>query len=250
MWNWTVDHSPTRPSRVYLGEPEDKGPWPDLNGWDPKTGTNRNSAHPGLLAGDTFVRCRRRRRPEIRFNPADGRPAFPLLRPHVGQRAPQSPNGHTGTPFLGADGRRAHGSTPGGVPDPYAGRPDGLCPQIAPVAPLQHDAGRAADPGHARGGGRHRSDRRDLRPQPRTRPTCWPARKPAAPLAIRVEHRRLRQRHARQRDDRRDALRRLHQGRTCTSTTCSSTSRARTARARATSFDQSMRPYTARRTPS
>src|SRR6185436_15898786 len=43
----------------------------------------------------------------------------------------QSPNGHTGTPFLGPT-TNAPKSTPDGVPDPYAGHRDGLCPQNSP----------------------------------------------------------------------------------------------------------------------
>ena len=37
-------------------------------------------------------------RPKLLFNPTNGRPAFPLLRPHIGKRPPFSPNGHSGAP--------------------------------------------------------------------------------------------------------------------------------------------------------
>ncbi|MCW2928698.1 MAG: uncharacterized protein JWM86_2666 [Thermoleophilia bacterium] len=112
VWNWKLDTStPGQP--LALGEPEDRSDWPDL----------RDGAHPGGMPGDVFVGDR----PEIRFDPTTGKPAFPLLRPHVGQRAPFSP-AHSGTPYLGSR-VNANKTTP---VDPYAKRPDGLCPSNAP----------------------------------------------------------------------------------------------------------------------
>jgi manganese oxidase len=89
VWNWTKE------GNVYKGEPEDTRVWPDYT-----------SPTPG-------------QRPTIMFNPTNGRPAWPLLRPHLGQRPPFSPNGHSGAPWLGETGSTQ--------------RPDGLCPQNAPV---------------------------------------------------------------------------------------------------------------------
>lgn len=88
VWDWVKIGSPK--GSLYLGEPEDTRVWP-----------NFSSPTPG-------------QRPEILFNPANGRYAWPLLRPHLGKRPPFSPNGHTGAPWLGEVGS--------------AVRPDGLCP--------------------------------------------------------------------------------------------------------------------------
>jgi len=93
VWNYAKGGTSTRP--VYFGEPEDTRSWP-----------NYTSPTPGA-------------RPEIKFNPANGRYAWPLLRPHLGMRPPFSPNGHSGTPWLG--------------PTVTPNRPDGLCPANAPV---------------------------------------------------------------------------------------------------------------------
>ncbi|HUR25817.1 MAG TPA: hypothetical protein VM327_07385 [Candidatus Thermoplasmatota archaeon] len=73
----------------YLGEPESHHTWP-----------NYRSATPG-------------KRPEIMFNPLDGKVAYPLLRPHLGARPPFAP-GHGPAPYL--------------TPDVTSGHPDGLCP--------------------------------------------------------------------------------------------------------------------------
>ncbi len=88
VWNWARQDTPEGP--LYLGEPEDATVW-----------ANFRSPTPGV-------------RPEIRFNPSNGRYAWPLLRPHLAQRPPFSPAGHTGAPWLGKKGS--------------ALRPDGLCP--------------------------------------------------------------------------------------------------------------------------
>ncbi|MBO9522819.1 MAG: multicopper oxidase domain-containing protein [Nocardioidaceae bacterium] len=64
-------------------------------------------------------------RPTILFNPLNGRPAYPLLRPHIGGRPPFTGNGHTGAPYLG---NNADASASGSGVDPYAHRTDGLCP--------------------------------------------------------------------------------------------------------------------------
>src|SRR3954447_18675672 len=102
VWNWTIDKSnPLAP--VYLGEPEDKRPWPDM--------PNINAAHPGSLITDlapgNIVSTPTGDRPKIMFDPINGRPAWPLMRPHIGHRPPFSPNGHSGSPWLGENGNVA-----------------------------------------------------------------------------------------------------------------------------------------------
>ena len=112
VWDWTMDKSdPSRP--VALGEPEETSSWPNLPRVVP--------GHPSALPGDTFIG----NRPRILFNPEDGRPSYPLLRTNLGQRAPQTPNGHTGTPFLGDTADKASTRS---KPNPWASREDGLCP--------------------------------------------------------------------------------------------------------------------------
>jgi hypothetical protein len=93
VWNWVK--SGTADAPVYLGEPEDTHSWPEFT-----------SPTPGV-------------RPQIMFDPSNGRYAWPLLRPHLGQRPPFSPSGHGGAPWLG--------------PDVTSTRPDGLCPAGAPL---------------------------------------------------------------------------------------------------------------------
>ena len=115
VWDYAVDRS-NAAAPVYLGEPEDKSGFEDM----------RDGDHPGAMPGDTFVGDR----PTIRFNPVNGRPAFPLLRPHFNSRAPFSPQGHAGAPWLGERGDAA--KTKDG-PDPNAGRPDGICPSDSTV---------------------------------------------------------------------------------------------------------------------
>jgi hypothetical protein len=124
VWNWTTD--PAHPN-VYLGEPEDKRPWPDL--------PNISAAHPGSLITDlvpgNIVSTSTGDRPKIMFDPTNGRPAWPLMRPHIGHRPPFSPNGHSGAPWLGENINQP--KAPGTTVDPFAGRADGLCPSDAPL---------------------------------------------------------------------------------------------------------------------
>ncbi|MCK9931094.1 hypothetical protein MXD62_28785 [Frankia sp. Mgl5] len=94
VWDW--QRSGTELAPVYLGEPETASVWPNY----------RPTAPPGS-------------RPEIRFNPVTGRPAYPMLRPHLGYRPPFAPGGHGGAPGLGATATQE--------------RPGGLCPRAAPV---------------------------------------------------------------------------------------------------------------------
>jgi hypothetical protein len=112
----------TRDGDTYLGEPEPKGAdaaWPDLPNGEP--------GHPNAFPGDSFIGDR----PKILFDPRNGRPAFPTLRTHVGHRNPFSPNGHSGAPYLGETGDRAPAGD--GKPDPFAKRPDGICPAGTPL---------------------------------------------------------------------------------------------------------------------
>lgn len=93
VWDWETIGPPTAP--LYLGEPDAERAW-----------ENFRSDTPG-------------QRNPILFNPLNGRPAFPMLEPHLGQRPPFSPNEHSGAPWLGEDGSEQ--------------RPDGLCPPGAPL---------------------------------------------------------------------------------------------------------------------
>jgi hypothetical protein len=102
--------TPTTP--VYLGEPEDQSLWADYNRFIP--------GHPTAYRGDSYIG----NRPVILFDPDNGRPAFPMMRPHVGKRPPFSPNGHSGAPYLGENGDTPVGPTM----NTWQNRPDGICP--------------------------------------------------------------------------------------------------------------------------
>jgi hypothetical protein len=115
VWDWTTTTIAGNPR--YLGEPEQTTSLPP--GF-----VDGVAGHPGSFPGDQFVGTR----PAILFNPTNGRPAFPLLRPHSLHRPPFAPNEHSGAPWLGETGN----TTSPGV-DPWANRPDGLCPSTAPV---------------------------------------------------------------------------------------------------------------------
>ncbi|MEV4315437.1 hypothetical protein [Actinocrispum sp. NPDC049592] len=91
--DWTKAGTLAAP--LYLNEADDTQVW-----------VNYQSPTPG-------------QRNPIMFNPLNGRPAYPLLDPHLGARPPFSPNGHSGAPYLGNTAS--------------ATRPDGLCPASAPV---------------------------------------------------------------------------------------------------------------------
>ena len=136
---------------LMLAEPEDTTPQGNGPGqWPDQTDV---TGHPGLLPVDaqpTLLSQYAEGRPVMLFNPVDGRPAFPTLRTHIGSRPPYSPNGHSGSPLLGEHGDAApgtqHSTTIDPKPiasrfptsfdpanpstiDPYADRPDGLCPR-------------------------------------------------------------------------------------------------------------------------
>ena len=93
VWNWAWGGTATQP--IALGEPEAATGWADYT-----------PPNPG-------------QRDPIMFDPSNGRYAWPLTQPHLGDRPPFSPNGHGGAPWLGS----TTSST----------RPDGLCPAGAPV---------------------------------------------------------------------------------------------------------------------
>ncbi|MEU7384793.1 MULTISPECIES: hypothetical protein [unclassified Streptomyces] len=93
VWDWKKTGPADAP--VYLGEPETSSVW-----------VNYRSPNPGV-------------RPEILFNPLTGRPAYPMLRPHLGRRPPFAPNSHAGAPGVGETAT--------------AQRPGGLCPRTSRV---------------------------------------------------------------------------------------------------------------------
>jgi hypothetical protein len=93
VWDWQKAGTAAAP--LYNGEPETTEVWPDYQ-----------SPTPG-------------QRNPIMFNPNNGRPAWPMLKPHLGMRPPFSPSGHTGAAWLGETAS--------------ANRPDGLCPANAPL---------------------------------------------------------------------------------------------------------------------
>ena len=160
---------------LVLGEPEDTTP----QGTGPGQWPNQSdvAGQPGLLSADAPFLTQSTDaqhaeatptatifptlRPVMLFNPQDGRPAFPTLRTHLGYRPPFSPNGHSGSPFLGEHGDAApggqHSTTMDPKPiassfptsfdpahpstvDPYAQRADGLCPRTQAPDPRNPSA--------------------------------------------------------------------------------------------------------------
>jgi hypothetical protein len=155
VWDWTVDP----PSGLYLGEPDRNFVMPS-SAPNPLVGepwvnfATVVPGHPMALIVDQTVVSKYilngglvtfnaggyvGSRPKLLFNPTNGRPAFPLLRPHIGKRPPFSPNGHSGAPYLGEYGGQAAnpvlpvGTTSTAAIDPWANRPDGICPAGAPL---------------------------------------------------------------------------------------------------------------------
>ena len=116
--DWTVNNTdPQHP--LYLGEPE------PTSAQTPSF-TEGVAGHFGSRPGDQFADGRE----VMLFNPQTGRPAFPLLRPHLDRRVPFSPNLHSGAPGLGETADRP--AEPASA-NPWLARPDGLCPANAPV---------------------------------------------------------------------------------------------------------------------
>ena len=117
VWNWSIDNSDPEQARLPRRARGDRGL--------ARTCPTRSNGHRGL-PGDVFVG----NRPKILFNPVDGRiRATRSCGPNIGQRPPLTPNGHTGTPFLGNTAMAAS-TKPA---NPWAAREDGLCPQDSPV---------------------------------------------------------------------------------------------------------------------
>ena len=112
VWNWKVAGTTAAPR--YFGAPADSRVFPG----SPQVLTGQ----PNLLQVDAGHILNGR--PAILFDPVNGRPAYPLFRPNLGKRPPFTAAGHTGTPWLGANVDQS--ST--GAADPWASRPDGLCP--------------------------------------------------------------------------------------------------------------------------
>ncbi|MBI5944062.1 MAG: IPT/TIG domain-containing protein [Chloroflexi bacterium] len=146
VWDWTVDSG----TGLYLGEPDSLytiqtgpllgQPWPDY--------ANVVPGRPTALIVDQQITAQGINfdaggyigdRPKILFNPNTGRPAWPMLRPHIGKRPPFAPNGHSGAPYLGETGSAApnpvipFGSTSTQPIDPWANRSDAICPAAAPL---------------------------------------------------------------------------------------------------------------------
>jgi FtsP/CotA-like multicopper oxidase with cupredoxin domain len=90
VWDWV------RQGQDVLGEPEDTRVWP---GYASRT--------PG-------------KRPEVLFDPVNGMPAYPFLRPHLGKRPPFAP-GHGPAPYLDP-------TSGAGLPAPGADGPASVCP--------------------------------------------------------------------------------------------------------------------------
>lgn len=90
VWDWR------RQGLVVVGEPEDATRWPGYA-----------SPTPGI-------------RPPVLFEPRTGKPAYPMLRPHLGRRPPFAP-GHGPAPYLDPSG----GPDP---PAPGASGPESTCP--------------------------------------------------------------------------------------------------------------------------
>lgn len=98
VWDWTIEYvNGDRTQPLVLGEPETTLTWVN---YTPNPGTRDD------------------RRPEIMFNPGNGRYAWPILRPHLGRRPPFASNQHGGAPWAGETATAA--------------RPDGMCPDTAP----------------------------------------------------------------------------------------------------------------------
>jgi len=112
VMDWKIAGTATRP--LYLGAPADPTVFPE----SPQV----VDGQPNLLLVDKGRVVQNR--PTILFNPLNGRPAYPLLRTHIGGRPPFTPDGHSGSPWLGNTANRASTS----ATDPWAKRPDGLCP--------------------------------------------------------------------------------------------------------------------------
>jgi FtsP/CotA-like multicopper oxidase with cupredoxin domain len=112
VWDWKVVGSDVAP--LFLGAPADPTVYPDS--------AMRVAGQPNLQPLDLGRIVENR--PAILFNPRTGRPAYPLLRTHIGKRPPFTGSGHGGSPYLGNTASLPMTRTD----DPWAKRADGLCP--------------------------------------------------------------------------------------------------------------------------
>ena len=200
-------------------------------------------------------RVHRQPRPRLLFNPTNGRPAWPLLRPHIGKRPPFSPNGHSGAPYLGEYGEPGSRPRPPGRYDEHQGhRPVGeprtmaSVPRARRCAPTTSWASpcRSRSRTPARATWSTRSARSTCSPRTRTRST--PARRstPVSSHASRWRSAATSATASRSptRASSPTAARRCRTPRpTSTSTTCSSTRRRSDGVISGFSFEQSIRPY-------
>jgi FtsP/CotA-like multicopper oxidase with cupredoxin domain len=110
VWNWARTNTSQGP--VYLGEPDDELTWP-----------NYEADNPG-------------ERPEIMFNPENGRPAFPMLKPHLGKRPPFART-HGPAPYLSSTPDNlndlATNSDHERIRDDPRRETDQLCPDGSPI---------------------------------------------------------------------------------------------------------------------
>ncbi|HZQ27461.1 MAG TPA: multicopper oxidase domain-containing protein [Acidimicrobiales bacterium] len=153
--DWVIQKDDPSGFPLYLGEPEWTKAWPDLPASEPFGDVD---GHLGAFRIDAFsqdqfdpnrfVTFQGVSRPRILFNPCAscsqvGMLTYPVLRPHIEQRPPFSPNGHSGAPTLaptstrlvrspdGTDWIPDHPSAPNPPdtpPRPWAFRDDAICP--------------------------------------------------------------------------------------------------------------------------
>jgi len=111
VWNWAVEEGEDSlvadEGPLYLGEPETNRTWPNYGPDDRLTRHTSETDQEALAPGE---------RPEIMFNPDNGRLAFPTLRPHLGDRPPFAPE-HGPSPYLNKTTANDNHSK------------DGLCPE-------------------------------------------------------------------------------------------------------------------------
>ena len=212
VWNWTIDA--LRPGEARLpgrarGDRELAEP------------AGRGRRPPRALPGDEFVGDR----PKILFNPEDGRVAYPLLRPNIGQRPPLTPERalRHAVPRQHGDGR-VHDAT---------SRTRGPAARTASARRTRRCASSTSRRSSCRSRSAARAPTRPARSSSSTRTRTAVLRRRQAGRAARHPGQRRRLRRAHARDGVRAGARRRPTARspTCTSTTCSSTRRAPTARA-------------------
>ena len=166
--DWKIDDT-DRTSPLYLGEPADPTVFADS--------PNGVPGQPNLLAVDAR-RIVAGDRPAILFNPINGRPAYPLLRTHIGAAAavhrPATPGAR------GSATTRSSPSVPRPTRAPAAGRPVPAGPHACAPSTSSRSASRSS--------ARRRSPTPTARSScsPTTRPPCSATRAKGDPLAIRA----------------------------------------------------------------